>query len=161
MLRSGRSTPKGYSMRSAARAIIIKDNSLLVTHRNKFGMEYDILIGGGVDMGETLEQALYRELKEESGVQVVNPRLVFIERAGDPYGTQYIFLCEYVSGEPALSPDSQEYAITSMGKNLYEPTWRALSELPNVVFRSERLKQAIIAGLKDGFPAEPLDITGN
>lgn len=146
-------------MRTAARAIIIKNDALLVTHRNKFGMEYDILIGGGVDFGETLEQALRRELKEESGVQVANPRLVFVERAGDPYGTQYIFLCDYVSGEPELSKSSMEYAINAMGKNLYQPMWLSLKDLPQTEFRSERLKQAILRGLKNGWPKEPLDIT--
>jgi ADP-ribose pyrophosphatase YjhB (NUDIX family) len=147
-------------MRSAARAIVIKDDALLVTHRNKFGMEYDILIGGGVDFGETLEQALFRELREESGVQVANPRLVLIERAGDPYGVQYIFLCDYVSGEPALATSSMEYAINAMGQNLYEPMWRPLKDLPTTNFRSEALKQAILKGLKSGWPKEPLDITG-
>ncbi|HEY1063982.1 MAG TPA: NUDIX domain-containing protein [Candidatus Saccharimonadales bacterium] len=146
-------------MRSAARAIIIKDDALLVTHRNKFGMEYDILVGGGVDFGETLEQALYRELAEETGVQVTNPRLVFIEHAGDPYGTQYVFVCDYVSGEPALSQSSMEYAINAMGQNLYEPKWLPLKDLPAAMFRSERLKQAILTGIKRGWPTEPLDIT--
>lgn len=147
-------------MRTAARAIVIKDDALLVTHRNKFGMEYDILIGGGVDFGETLEQALFRELREESGVQVTNPRLVFIERAGDPYGVQYIFLCDYVSGEPALATNSMEYAINAMGQNLYQPMWRPLKELPTTNFRSEPLKKAILKGLKNGWPKEPLDISG-
>lgn len=148
-------------MRSAARAIIVKDDALLVTHRNKFGMEYDILIGGGVDFGETLEQALLRELREESGVLIANPRLVLIEQAGEPYGTQYIFLCDYVSGEPALAEDSMEHAINAMGKNLYQPMWRPLKDLPDVEFRSERLKQAILKGLESGFPDKPLDITAD
>lgn len=146
-------------MRTAARAIIIKDNALLVTHRNKFGMEYDILVGGGVDLGETPEQALYRELREETGVRVANPRLVFIEYAGQPYGTQHIFLCDYVDGEPALSPDSDEYKISALGQNLYQPLWRPLTDLPTMTFRSERLKQAILNGIANGFPAQPLDIT--
>lgn len=148
-------------MRRAARAIVIKDNALLVTHRNKFGQEYDILVGGGVDYGESVEQALQRELREETGVSVANPRLVFIEQAGEPYGIQYIFLCDYAGGEPALSVESTEYKINAMGKNLYTPMWRPLSELPNTVFRSERLKQAILHGVADGFPAESLDITND
>ncbi|MDB5170056.1 MAG: hypothetical protein JWN82_452 [Candidatus Saccharibacteria bacterium] len=146
-------------MRSAVRAIVIKDDALLVMHRNKFGMEYDVLVGGGVDMGETFEQALYREMQEESGVQIANPRFVFTERAGEPYGTQYVFVCDYVSGEPVLSEQSAEYAINAMGQNLYQPKWLPLSELPAVSFRSEALKQAILKGIKDGFPADPLDIT--
>ncbi len=146
-------------MRTAARAIVLKDDALLVTHRNKFGMEYDILVGGGVDFGETLEQALFREMREEGGIEIANPRLVFIERAGDPYGTQYIFLCNYVAGEPSLSKSSMEYAINAMGENLYQPMWRPLKDLPHTEFRSERLKRAILKGIKSGWPKEPLDIT--
>lgn len=148
-------------MRAASRAIVIKDGAILTTHRNKFGLEYDILIGGGVDVGETLEQALQREVREEGSIEIANPRLVFIEEAGDPYGTQYIFVCDYVSGEPALSPGSGEYAINAMGKNLYQPRWLPLTDLADTPFRSERLKQAVLNGIQHGWPSEPLDITGN
>lgn len=147
-------------MRKAARAIIIKDGSIVVTHRNKFGLEYYVLPGGGVDLGETLEQALYRELSEEACVQVTNPRLVFVEEAGEPYGTQYIYLCEYVGGEPALHPDSQEAKIHAMGQNLYEPQWLKLDKFATIKLRSESLKQAILEGVKNGWPNEPIDITG-
>ena len=146
-------------MRRAARAIIIKDNQLLVTKRNKFGSEYYILIGGGIDRGETEIEALYRELKEESGVQFANPRLVFTENAGIMYGLQNIFLCDYVSGEPMLNPDSTEAKISALGKNTYETVWLPLEQLEQVPFRSEGLRQAILRVVKQGFPAEPEDIT--
>lgn len=146
-------------MRRASRAIIIKDGKLLVTKRNKFGNEYYILIGGGVDVGETLEQALYRELAEESGVKVTNPRPVFTENSGFMYGHQHVFLCEYVSGEPVLHPDSVEAKISAMGKNTYEPVWLSLEDLANVPFRSDRLRKAILDGVKHGFPAQAVDIT--
>jgi 8-oxo-dGTP diphosphatase len=146
-------------MRKASRAIIIKDDKLLVTKRNKFGNEYYILIGGGVDIGEDLEQALYRELQEESGVQVSNPRLVFVENAGDIYGLQHIFLCEYVSGEPVLHPDSAEAKISALGQNTYTPMWLPLSEVATVPFRSDRLRRALLDGIKYGFPDQPVDIT--
>ncbi|HET6924866.1 MAG TPA: NUDIX domain-containing protein [Candidatus Saccharimonadales bacterium] len=147
-------------MRKASRAIIIKDDKIIVTHRNKFGMQYYILPGGGVDMGETLEQALYRELAEEVCVEVANPRLVFTEEAGEPYGTQYVYLCDYVSGEPALHPDSAEAKIHALGKNLYEPRWLSLAEFATIKLRSESLKQAILEGIKNGWPTEPTDVTG-
>lgn len=147
-------------MRRASRAIIIKDDSILVTKRNKFGDEYYILIGGGIDMGETEEQALLRELHEESGVQVANPRKVFVENAGDMYGFQHIFLCDYVSGEPALHPDSTEAKINTMDiGNGYETLWLPLSQLPTVAFRSDRLRKAVLDGLRNGFPEQPVDIT--
>jgi len=142
-------------MRQAVRAIVIHDNKLLVMHRNKFGQEYDTLVGGGVDVGEGLEQALHRELNEETGVQITNLRRVFIEEAGDPYGTQHVFLCDYVAGEPSLHPDSDEAQIHRMGANLYIPKWLPLAELPAAPFVSERLKAAILQGLQKGFPSTP------
>lgn len=142
-------------MRKAARAIIIKDDQLLVMHRNKFGQQYFTLVGGGVDFGETAEQSLMREISEETGMQVENPRLVFIEEAGDPYGTQYIYLCDHVSGEPKLPPESIEAKIAEAGQNLYIPMWLPLSDLPQTNFLSERLKTAVLEGVKNGFPKEP------
>ena len=147
-------------MRRAARAIIIKDDKIIITHRNKFGMQYYILPGGGVDYDETLEQALFREMAEEVCVKIANPRLVFIEDAGEPYGTQYIYLCDYVSGEPALHPDSQEAKIHAIGSNLYEPQWLTLKEFASIKLRSESIKQAILEGIKKGWPKEPTNITG-
>lgn len=146
-------------MRRASRAIIIKDGRLLVTKRNKFGSEYYILIGGGVDVGETLEQALARQLDEESGVQVTSLRLVFTENSGAMYGLQHIFLCDYAGGEPVLHPESAEAKISALGKNTYEPMWLPLSEVATVSFRSDRLRRAILDGVKLGFPDQPVDIT--
>lgn len=145
-------------MRQAARAIVIKDGNLLVMHRNKFGTEYDTLPGGNVEVGETLDQAVIRELFEETSVTVTNQRLVFVEEAGDPYGTQYIYLCDYVSGEPQLAPDSEEIHINKLGQNLYEPKWVTLAELPKLPFLSEKLKTAILNATATGFPAEPVQI---
>lgn len=144
-------------MRQAVRAIVIKDDNLLVMHRNKFGKEYETLPGGNIEVGETPEQALLRELREETSVQVTPDRLVFIEQAGDPYGTQYIFLCTYVSGEPQLSPDSEEAHINKLGQNLYEPKWVALKDLPNLPFLSEKLKRTIIESAGTSFPSEPIE----
>lgn len=145
-------------MRQAVRAIIIHDSKLLVMHRNKFGKEYDTLPGGNIEVGETPEQALAREIDEETTVLYKNPRLVFIEEAGMPYGTQLIFLCEFVSGAPTLRHDSEEEYINKLGKNLYQPGWLALSDLETRPFLSERLKRDIIAGVKNGFPTSPKEV---
>src|SRR4030095_4536245 len=137
-------------MRRAARAIVIKDNKLLVMHRNKFGTEYDTLPGGNVEIGETPEQTAIREVAEEASISVQNPRLVFIDHAGDMYGDQYVFLCDYQSGEPQLTPESTEALIHKMGKNLYEPKWVPLGSLGTTPFLSEELKNSIIEALEKG-----------
>jgi len=145
-------------MRRAVRAIVVKDDHLLVMHRNKFGKEYYTLIGGGVDAGESYEQALLREVQEETGVQLTNPTLVVIEEAGEPFGTQYVFLCKYVSGEPQLHADSEEAKVHALGQNLYTPMWLPLSTLPSASFRSETLKRELLKGFTEGFAVQPVTI---
>ena len=79
--------------RTSARAIVIKDGKLLVMYRNKFGNKYVTLPGGKVEIGETPEQAVVREVREEATITAENPRLVFVDHA-DFYGQQLVYLCE-------------------------------------------------------------------
>lgn len=144
-------------MRRAVRAIILKDDRLLVMHRNKFGKEYETLPGGNIELGETPEQALLRELVEETSVKVTPKQLVFIEHAGDPYGIQYVYLCEYISGEPQLAPDSEEAHINKLGQNLYEPKWVSIADLPELPFLSEKLKDLLLQAVKTEFPTEAIE----
>ncbi len=146
-------------MKSSARVLIRKNDQILLMHRNKFGREYDILIGGAVDLGENLIQAAMREVAEESGLTIGSLKLVFIERVHEPYGTQYVFLSEYVSGEVRLDPNSDEFKINKIGNNLYEPTWYEISNLPSIELLSPKLKAALIDSFKNGFPDQPVDIT--
>jgi len=139
------------------RAIVIKDDALLVMHRNKFGDQYYTLIGGGIDLGESAEQSLYREVAEETRVTIANPRLVYVEEAGDPFGPQYIYLCDYQSGEPTLTEDSEEAKIHALGQNLYTPMWLPLKDLPGARFLSEPLKQHMLQALAAKFwPENPV-----
>lgn len=145
-------------MKHAVRAIVTKNNALLVMKRNKFGKEYYTLIGGAVELGEPLQTALHREVTEESTITIANPRLVFVEDAGEPYGEQYVYLCEYVDGEPALHSNSEEAKISAMGQNTYIPMWLPTGELANVNFVSGSLKEALLHGLEQGFPDEPIKL---
>ena len=132
---------------------------MLVMHRNKFGQEFYALVGGGIDYGESPEQALYREVAEETGLAITNHRLVIIEDAGDVFGVQYIYTCDYVSGEPALAADSSEALIHAKGQNLYTPLWLPLSELPNVVLQPRELQAVLLKHAGKTWPAEPIELT--
>jgi len=148
----------GY-MRQAVRAVVVKSGKMLVMKRNKFGQVYYTLIGGRIELNETPEQALVRELGEEAGMTAKTARLIFIEKAGDPFGDQLIYLCDGVEGDPVLSPDSEEAHINALGKNLYEPMWLPINELASVPFRSEVLKRKLLQGFASNFPesAETFD----
>ena len=51
--------------RPSVRGIIIKDGKILMIHSLKY--DYYKLLGGGIEKGESYEEALIREVREESG----------------------------------------------------------------------------------------------
>lgn len=142
-------------MKKAVRAIINRNNKLLVIKRNKFGEEYYTLPGGHVEMNETTSEAIDREIQEETGLKIDKKRLVFIENAGNLYGVQHVYLCEDPGGEIEMHPDSDEAKINKLGQNTYTPMWLDLDKLPDITFRSENLKKAILNAEKTGYPTTP------
>ena len=62
-------------MKNRAAALIIRNQKLLVFHRQKLNRDYYSLPGGGVQLEETFEEACIREVKEETGLDVVSLKL--------------------------------------------------------------------------------------
>ena len=56
----------------AAACILIKDNKILLQHRTDNGTW--AIHGGGLELGETFEEGLTRELKEELNIKPINPK---------------------------------------------------------------------------------------
>ena len=83
-------------IRNAARALILQDNNILLLRKDGYaGGERFALPGGGQDLGETLEQALYRECEEEIGTRVEIRDLVYVAdcfkpRDTPPGGTRHL-----------------------------------------------------------------------
>lgn len=64
---------KGMTL--GVRAILIRDGQVLLVRHTYLPGWY--LPGGGVDAGETIRQALARELREEAGVALTGPARLF------------------------------------------------------------------------------------
>jgi 8-oxo-dGTP diphosphatase len=62
--------------------------------------------GGQVEPGETLTEALVREVREETSVMVKPGRLVGVYQNVVTDILMLGFLCEYISGEPTPSAES-------------------------------------------------------
>ena len=70
-------TKKGYKHFSVG-AIIKKRNRILLTFPHNFPFEYKFP-SGHIKKGEPSKKALYREVKEETGLRVISSKLLFHE----------------------------------------------------------------------------------
>jgi ADP-ribose pyrophosphatase YjhB (NUDIX family) len=136
------------------RAIVFRDDMLLVIKRDKFGKKYLVLPGGGVEEGETPEVAVVREAKEETSIDIEVLRKVFDQKGYREYPKQLVYLCKLKSqNDPRLAEDSIEYQSNQTG-NKYEPAFLSLSEIENsgIEFLPHVLFEEIKSATKNGFP---------
>lgn len=146
-------------MAKSARAIIIEDGRILVMHRDKYGSQYSTLPGGRLHDGETPEQAVVREIREETGIEIVSTQLVFTEDNPAPYNFQYIYLCQIAPHqEVAIQESSEEGHMNRIGLDKHIPEWVELGAFHTLAFRTPTLQQAIVDSLKNGFPVEPVQL---
>ena len=86
-------------------AVIILYNNkkeILLQHRDKNAPRlpnYWALFGGGIDKGESIEEAIHRETLEELNYQLKNPELIMEEKfiGQQNHGIKYVFKEKYNS----------------------------------------------------------------
>lgn len=132
-------------------AIMRDDNLLLVEIDDETGLHYN-LPGGGVEPGETIEQALHREMLEETTARITMQDLLLVweyhpTSADNRYGTQavlaLIFRCHlHADDDPQLPtlPDPNHKAVR----------WFALADLTEIALIPP-VQMELIAALR----AEP------
>lgn len=146
-------------MRKAARAIIIQGSDILVMRRNKQKNDYYTLVGGQVKEGESVETALIREVKEETGLEITHSRLVFVEQHQPPYNEQHIFLCEIIPKETvAIQEFTEEAILNTLDYNIHEPLWVPIHLFSQLAFYTPRLQAAISTAISQGFSDEPITL---
>ena len=105
--------------RVAVGAVLIHEGRVLLIRRGKEPLRGRWVVPGGtVELGETLEQALVREIEEETGL-TVRPRevvTVFDRILGEAGRVEYHYviidyLCDYVAGEPRAGSDAEAVAL--------------------------------------------------
>lgn len=115
--------------REAVRAVIIKDGKLLMVHSNKGDYKFP---GGGINSGENHEEALKREIREETGyiVSDVQSKLgIIVSRNLDEYEKDSVFEMRsnyYLCGAPKEQSHQQldEYEAAQE----FCPVWISIEE---------------------------------
>ncbi len=128
--------------RISCRGIIFSENRLYVLKRRKKRkeewVEYYSIPGGGLEEGETLEECVLRELKEE--LSVTCKILGYLGQVEEENSIQYFFHCEKVEGEYCLGGEEKERNST---QNFYELTTidsNNLSDYP--IFYTDMIEKA-------------------
>lgn len=113
MLKSG-VYEQPHLLRASGRALIIEDGRILLSEfDDATGLHYN-LPGGGVEPGETVREALIREVREETCLEVEVGRMLFAleyepERnrgwAGPTHHISLVFECRARPGSEARLPD--------------------------------------------------------
>lgn len=113
-----------YKLWNGASAIIIKDNCVLMI-RTKNSNSWSIP-SGGVEVGETVEEACIREITEETGYEAKIVKKLYIKETNIKeykVTTQY-FLCEITGGEIQYQDPDEE---------IEEISWKNSSEISKLI----------------------------
>ena len=106
--------------RPAVYGIVIKNNSVLLS--KQYGDRYG-LPGGGLNLGEDPKDGVVREVKEETGINVGNPKLIGLENSyfktthastNKAYHSLLLyFACSYIGGKLSTDGFDKDERINS------------------------------------------------
>lgn len=112
--------------RDRSTAIVVRDNKVLMVQVKFDGRIFWQAPGGGVEEGESPEQAVLRELKEECNLdgQIVRPLSVATYPGGS---REYSYLIQIKEGQSPVKGYDPEFPLDD--QPLQQVRWMALSEL--------------------------------
>jgi len=142
-------------MRTRSAIILIEDNKLALIERHRAEKHYFSFPGGGVDEGESPQEAAMREAEEELGIQVeIKQKAAEVIFNGSP---QHYFLAQKLGGEFGTGT-GEEYGEFNPTHGTYHPIWMPLADVPNNNVLPRELAELVVRSAKEGWSAEPVII---
>ncbi len=86
-------------------ALIFDEERVVLAHRRE--KDWWNLPGGGMEIGETVEEAIYREVREETGLEVQVERLVGVYSKPQKQEVVLTFRCKVIGGSLQATEESR------------------------------------------------------
>ena len=124
----------------AVMCLVRRGQEILLARSPRFPPGMYSALAGFVEPGESLEQCLAREVLEETGVRIANPRYFASQPWPFPHSLMIAYVADYAGGEITPAPDEIEDA-----------QWFALDalpKLPNRISIARRLIDGVMAEMR-------------
>jgi 8-oxo-dGTP diphosphatase len=140
-------------MRVRAGVVLIQNDKVALIERHRDGADYFVFPGGGMDDGETPEQAAVREAMEELGITVAIKQKISEIQLGQK-SRQVYFLVEQTGGEFGTGT-GEEYTDSDPDdpeEGIYIPIWMPIDQLAlyNNIYPASVAK-LVIRSVKQGW----------
>lgn len=126
-------------MRNRSSSILIAHNKVALIKRVREKGVYYVFPGGGIEEGETPEEAAVRETLEELGVQIAIRE--YFETIS-LNGTQYYYLADIVGGEFGTG-QGEEMQKNELERGTYQPIWVDINSLFTIDVKPKEISEKI------------------
>jgi len=129
------SLPK-YSgcLRVRVGGVCIENNRMLLVQLKNFGPKgyFWLPPGGGVNFGESLEEALCREFCEETGFQIFIDHFICINQVIKPplHAVEFFFAVKIIAGSLQIGTDPELPLDKQIINRIAWLTWEEIAQLP-------------------------------
>ena len=127
--------PSGVSDRTSSGGVVVRiaDGQIYVALVGELGLTERVLPKGGVEAGESLEEAARREIEEEAGLS----SLELIEKLGVRGRLSYDKVC-WITTHYFLFVTEQVEGTPTDVEHHYELAWHPIGELPAIFWQEQR-----------------------
>jgi ADP-ribose pyrophosphatase YjhB (NUDIX family) len=132
------------NIRIRVAGILLKEDQILLVRHEKNGKSYFLLPGGGVEYGETVEQALIREFQEEVGLDIQVGALVLVHDSIPPDGHRQVLNLYF-----QVTAARTELKVTPDGV-LRDAAFYTLSQFAQMTVNPD-VKTEILTGIQSGW----------
>jgi NAD+ diphosphatase len=100
---------------------VLKNKQVLLARNKRFKLPFYSVLAGFVEPGETIEECVQREIREEVGITVKNIRYFGSQPWPFPNSLMIAFVADYADGE-----------ITIDGSEIIDAAWFSKDDLPQI-----------------------------